>query len=203
MKTIKYTLLITSFLFVLCCLSCKDEEIDDPDCCAGLPGMLSLHVSDIEGVGTSEKERKDFLSKVSMYYFSKTGVKTPVPLTGTRYRDGTFTEFSELKKLILIKNQDYCKFNAENCLSLRSFPLEIVQKKKIERFYLQIKQDVDTIDLAVRYIPEGYIEHRVTNIRVNGKNLNPVGLAEGGSDYDHDYYFSKTGKKPKITCPSE
>lgn len=201
MKTIKYNHLVISFIFVLCCLSsCNDDQ---PICCAGLPGMLSLHIADIEGVGTSEKERKDFLSKVSMYYFSKTGVKTPVPLTGAKYQGGTYTEFSEVKKLILIKNQKDCKLNVENCLSVGAFPLETVRKKKIERLYLQIRQDVDTIDLAVRYIPEGYITHRVTNIRINGKNLSPVEPAEGGSDYDHDYYFSKTGKKPKVVCPSE
>ena len=192
--------LIIISTFILIVSSCKD---DDPDCCASLPGMLSLHVSDIEGVGTSEKERKDFLSKVSVYYLSKTGVKTPVPLSGTLNRGEAFTEFSEVKKLVLIKNQNDCKFNVENCLSLRSFPLETVREKKIERLYLQIRQDVDTIDLAIRYIPKGYIKHRITNIRVNGKNLSPVGLAEGGPDYDHDYYFSKAGKKPKIVCPSE
>ena len=199
MKNTKYIPLITSFLFVLCFFSCDDK--DEPLCCAGLPSTLSLHIADIEGVGTSEKARKDFLSKVSIYYPSKTGVKTHVPLTGSQ--DPTYTEFSEVKKLILMKDQKHCKFNAENCLSLRSFPLEIVRKKKIERLYLQIRQDVDTIDLAVRYIPEGYIEDRVTKIWVNGKNLSPVGLAEGGPDYDHDYYFSKAGKKPKIVCPSE
>ena len=201
MKTIKHTHLVISFLFVLCCFSsCNDDQ---PICCAGLPGMLSLYVSDIEGVGTSEKERKDFLSKVSMYYFSKTGLKTPVPLRGTLNRDEAFTEFSEVKKLILIKNQDYCKFNVKNCLSLRSFPLETVRKKKIERLYLQIKQNVYTIDLAVKYISKGYVKHIVTNIRVNGKNPSPVISVESNSDPDHEYYFSKAGKKPKITCLSE
>ena len=63
MKTIKYTPLIILILFVLCCLSCKDEFMieESPLCCLSLPGMLSLHIADIEGVGTSEKERKDFL----------------------------------------------------------------------------------------------------------------------------------------------
>ena len=203
MKNTKYTSLITSFFFILCCLSCKDEFIikESPLCCLSLPGMLSLHVSDIEGVGTSEIEQKDFLSKVSMYYLSKTGVKTPVPLTGTRYRDGTYTEFSEVKKLISIKNQNECEFNVENCLSLMSFPLETVWKKKTERLYLQIRQDVDTIDLAVKYFPKGHIKHRVTNIRVNGKNLTPV-KPETDNSYS-DYYFSKAGKKPKVVCPSE
>ena len=74
MKNIKYTPLIISFLFVLCCLSCKDEEIYGSRCCVGPSVSLSLHIADIEGAGTSEKARKDFLSKVSMYYFSKTGV---------------------------------------------------------------------------------------------------------------------------------
>ena len=203
MKNISYTPIITLILFVLCCLSCKDELIikESPLCCLSLPGVLSLHVSDIEGVGTSKKARKEFLSKVSMYYFSKTGVKTPVPLRGTLNRDEAYTEFSEVKKLELLKNQKICKFNVENCLSLISFPLETVRKKKIERLYLQIRQDVDTIDLAVKYFPKGLIKHRITNIRVNGKNLSPV-KPETDDSYS-DYYFSKAGKKPKITCPSE
>lgn len=189
-------LIITSIL-VLIVSSCKD---DDPDCCASLPGMLSLHVSNIEGVGTSEKERKDFLSKVSIYYFSKTGVKIPVPLTGTQDQAETYTEFSEVKKLFL---KNGCQFNVENCLSVGAFPLETVRKKKIERLYLQIRQDVDTIDLDVRYIPEGFVKHVITDMRVNEKSRSPVRPAEGGPSYHYHYYFSKTGKKPKITCLSE
>ena len=203
MKNIKYTPLITLFIFVLCYLSCKDEEIYGPRCCAGLPGMLFLHIADIEGVGTSEIEHKIFLSKVSMYYFSKTGVKTPIPLRGTLNQDEAYTEFSEVKKLILIKNQNDCKFNAKNCLSVVAFPLESARKKKIERLYIQIRQDVDTIDLAVKYIPKGYIKHVVTNLKINGKSRSPVISVESHSDPDYEYYFSKNGKTSKITCLSD
>lgn len=207
MKTIKNTPLIASVLFVLCFLSCKDEFIieESPRCCLSPPGVLSLHISDIKGVGTSEKERKDFLSKVSMYYFSKTGVKTPVPLRGTLNRGEAYTEFSEVKEMLLIKEQEQnnCKFNLKNCLSVRLFPLETFWKKKIERLYLQIRQDVDTIDLAVKYFPKGHIEHRVTNIQVNGKSLHSSDIISSGDVYDYEYYFSKAGKKPKVVCPSE
>ena len=204
MKNIKYTPLITLTLFILCCLSCKDEEIDGPKCCLP-PPTLSLHIADIEGVGTSEKARKDFLSKVSIYYFSKTGVKKTFPLTGTRYQGGTYTEFSEVKKLILIKNQNECEFNVENCLSLNLLPLYtfwgLDSRKKTKRFYLQINQDVDKIDLVVDF-PEGSIKNvLITNIQVNGKNMSPV--KPTGDNHYYEYYFSKADKKPKVACPSE
>ena len=206
MKKTIYNPLITLILFVLCCLSCKDEFIieEGPLCCLP-PPTLSLHIADIEGVGTSEIEHKGFLSKVSMYYFSKTGVKTPVPLTGTKYQGGTYTEFSEVKKLTLIKNQNGCEFNVENCLSLNLLPLytfwNLNSGKKTKRFYLQINQDLDKIDLVVDF-PKGSIKNvLITNIRVNGKNMSPV--KPTGDNHYYEYYFSKTGKKPKITCPSE
>ena len=195
MKTIKYTPLI---IFVLCFLSCKDDQII---CCAGPPTTLSLHIADIKGVGTSEKARKDFLSKVSMYYLSKTGVKTSIPLTGG---DPTYTEFSEVKKLISIKDQNECEFNVENCLSLKLLQLDTFwsmdSRKKTKRFYLQIKEDVYEIDLTVTL--EGYSKYIVKNIRVNRKNLSFV-LSKNTYQNDFEYYFSKAGKKPKIVCPSE
>ena len=201
MKNTKYIPLITSFLFVLCFFSCDDK--DEPLCCAGLPSTLSLHIADIEGVGTSEKARKDFLSKVSIYYPSKTGVKTHVPLTGSQ--DPTYTEFSEVKKLILIKNQNECEFNVENCLSLKLLRLDtfwsVDSRKKTKRLYLQIRQDVYAIDLTVN-TPEYYSKYIVTNIQVNEKNMRPI-LSKSTSHNEFEYYFSKAGKKPKIVCPSD
>ena len=206
MKNISYTHLVILFLFTLCCLSCKDEEIDGPLCCGGPPVYLYLHIADIEGVGTSEKERKDFLSKVSMYYFSKTGVKKTVPLTGGRGQT-TSIEFLEVKEMLLIKEkeQNDCKFNLKNCLSVGAFPLETFWKKKIERLYLQIRQDVDTIDLTVKYNQGSYMKHEVTNFQVNGKSLHSPDIISSVDEdgYDFEYYFSKAGKKPKVVCPSE
>ena len=206
MKNISCTPLITLVLFVLCCFSCKDEEIDGPLCCGGPTVYLYLHIADIEGIGTSEKARKDFLSKVSVYYFSKTGVKKTFPLTGDRGRTIS-TEFLEVKEMLLIKEkeQDDCKFNLENCLSVGAFPLETVWKKKIERLYLQIRQDIDTIDLAVKYNKGSYINYEVTNFQVNGKSLHSPDIISSVDEegYNFEYYFSKAGKKPKVVCPSE
>ena len=193
MKTIKYTPLI---IFVLCCLSCKDEliEIDGPLCC-GSPTTLSLHVSDIEGAGTSEIEYKYFPFKVSMYYFSKTGVKTLIP------RGWIYAEFSKVKKLELLKNQKLCDFSVENCLSLR-LPqniLETISKEEVKRLFLKVRQDIDTIDLTVKYNKGNYLKYEVKNFRINGKTLSPL---IPGIKFN-PYYFSKAGKNPKIACPSE
>ena len=183
-------LIIISAL-VLIASSCKN---DDPDCCVSPPVSLSLHIADIEGVGTSEKERKDFLSKVSMYYFSKTGVKTPIP------RGRIDAEFSEVKKLGLVKSQKLCDFSVEDCLSLRlpQSILETISQKEVKRLFLKVRQDIDTIDLTVKYNQDSYIKHEVKNFQINGKSLSPL-----IPDINNPYYFSKIGKKPKIVCPSD
>ena len=197
MKNISYNPLITLVLFVLCCLSCKDEVIDEPNCC-GPPSTLSLHIADIEGVGASEIEHKIFLSKVSMYYFSKTGVKTHV---STGPRGQTYTEFKEVKKLEKAKNQKLCNFRVENCLSLylRQSILETISQKEVKRLFVKVGEEIYTIDLTVKYNKRNYLKYEVKNFRINGKTLSPL-----IPDIKFNpYYFSKAGKKPKVVCPSE
>ena len=198
MKTIKYAHLVISFLFILCCLSCKDEFIEEGRNCCGPPSTLSLHIADIEGVGTSEIEHKDFLSKVSMYYFSKTGVKTHV---STGPEGQTYTDFKEVKKLEKAKNQKLCNFRGEDCLSLylRQSILETISQEEVKRLFVKVREDIDTIDLTVKYNKGNYLKYEVKNFRINGKTLSPL---IPGIKFN-PYYFSKTGKKPKIVCPSE
>ena len=194
MKNTKYAPLITLILFVLCFFSCKDEVYIEPPCC-GPPSTLSLHIADIEGVGTSEIEQKYFPFKVSMYYLSKTGVKTPIP------RGRINAEFKEVKKLEKAKKQKLCNFRVENCLSLylRQSILETISQKEVKRLFVKVRQDIDTIDLTVKYNKESYLEYEVKNFQINGKTISPL----IPDIHFNPYYFSKTGKKPKITCPSE
>ena len=193
MKNISYTPLITFFLFVLCCLSCKDDQII---CCAGPPTTLSLHIADIKGVGTSEIEHKYFPFKVSMYYFSKTGVKTLIP------RGWTHTKFKEVKTLPLkLKNQEICHFRVENCLSLHlgESILKNISQEEVKMLFLKVREDIDTIDLTVKYNQESYIKYEVKNFRINGKNLSPL----IPDTQFNPYYFSKSRETSKISCLPE
>lgn len=188
----KNTILLLAF--ILFCTSCN--EGDDPICCISPPVSLSLHIADIEGAGTSEKARKDFLSKVSMYYFSKTGVKTLIP------RGRIDAEFSKVKTLPLqLKSQERCHFRVENCLSL-GLPhniLKNISQEEVKKLFVKVREDIDTIDLTVKYNQESYIKYEVKNFRINRKTLNPL-----TSDKKYNpYYFSKSGETSKISCLPE
>lgn len=181
--------------FISLCTSCNEDD-DQPICCSPPPVSLSLHVSDIEDAGTSEIEQKYFPFKVSMYYFSKTGVKTLIP------RGWTHTKFKEVKTLpFQLKNQDRCYFRVENCLSLHlgEGVLKNISQEEVKRLFLKVREDIDTIDLTVKYNQESYVKHEVKNLRVNGKPLSPL----IPDTQFNPYYFSKSGKKSKINCLPE
>ena len=186
--------IILLLAFILLCASCN--EGDDPICCVSPPVSLSLHVSDIEGAGTSEIEHKYFPFKVSMYYFSKTGVKTLIP------RGWTHTKFKEVKILPLqLKNQGRCHFRVENCLSLHLSEsiLKNIYQEEVKRLFVKVRQDIDTIDLTVKYNQESYIKYEIKNFRINGKTLSPL---TPDTQYN-PYYFSKSGETSKISCLPE
>ncbi len=181
-------------IVVFSCISCEINDNGVRICCVSPPHSSLIHIG---GINASDELEENLSSKVALYYLSEDGKKYSISRESPKGLDVSFSNVSNLR--VSESEIDPCYIRVENHLSLLVHDLpKISHQKNINRLYLQVEENVDTIDLLSNYYPNSWIKYGISSIKLNGDSLINIST----SSKVGEYYFSHNWKKgeEKITC---